>query len=430
MSADLPQFQVGNVGPGATVLQGENISVIGFTAEQVRTLIEAATKGANESVAEAGRRLGVTHGAMRTMLATVGQSNVPDERLVEKLVEVFDQTRKAVNAIAALQPDNAIAQEHVTKASEAAASGDRDEARHHLRAARTAAEAAAQEARRLSREAEAAAARQMLEAARAVAAEAELALTALDYSEAEGLFGEAIELTPAQIYPDEMRRFQALQANAFYKHGYERFSTPALEESVNTWRLVLAGYPRERAPLEWAEFQNNLGLALFYMGIQLNDRESTSKCLEEAVAAFREALVERTREQAPLDWAATQDNLGMALYRLGRLDDGTVYLEKAAAAFRDALTVRTRSQTPVEWAMTQNNLGFALLRLGERETGTKSLEEGIAAINSFYSLLNEPGFYRGKYVGLPEWGSPYEKVSDSTRNNAQWLIEQRRKQGQ
>jgi len=46
--------------------------------------------------------------------------------------------------------------------------------------------------------------------------------------------------------------------------------------------------------------------------------------LEEAVAAYRDALKERTRERGPLDWAATQDNLAMhsgssASARVGRL---------------------------------------------------------------------------------------------------------------
>ena len=120
-------------------------------------LIEAATKGADERVAEVSRRFGVTQGAMRTMLATLGEADVPEERLVEKLAEVFEQYRKAAGAIAALRPENPVAQEHTAKASQAAAAGDRSEARHHLQAARAAAEAAAEEARRLTREAEAAA---------------------------------------------------------------------------------------------------------------------------------------------------------------------------------------------------------------------------------------------------------------------------------
>ena len=40
-------------------------------------------------------------------------------------------------------------------------------------------------------------------------------------------------------------------------------------------------------------------------------RESGTARLEEAVAAFRAALEERTRERVPLDWAMTQNNLGL-----------------------------------------------------------------------------------------------------------------------
>ena len=87
------------------------------------------------------------------MLAAVGEADIPDERLAEKLAEVFEQTRRAAAAIDAVRPENPVAQQHVAKASEAAASGDREEVRRHLQAARAAAEGAAKEALRLAREA-------------------------------------------------------------------------------------------------------------------------------------------------------------------------------------------------------------------------------------------------------------------------------------
>ena len=47
-------------------------------------------------------------------------------------------------------------------------------------------------------------------------------------------------------------------------------------------------------------------------------RRTESKHLTEAVAAYRAALQEYTRERVPLDWAMTQNNLGTALRVLGR----------------------------------------------------------------------------------------------------------------
>ena len=103
MPSSASHYLVGDVGVGATVLQGEHLSV-GFTAEQVRVLIEAATKGADERLAGLSRRLGVTLGAMRTILATLGQSDVPEERLAEKLAEVFDRIPIEVDLIRHAKP--------------------------------------------------------------------------------------------------------------------------------------------------------------------------------------------------------------------------------------------------------------------------------------------------------------------------------------
>ena len=350
---------------------------VGPTAEEVRALIEAVTRGADEKIIEISRRLGVTQGAMRTMLAAVGQADVPDEKLVEKLVEVFEQTRKAARAIAALQSDNPVAQAHVMEAAEAEACGDRNEARRHLRAAREAAEAAADEARRLARQAEAAGGKQLLQAARAAAAEAELALAGLDYVEAARLFGEAASLMPGQEL-DEKRALLRQQADALQRQGDERGDNPALRQAIRVYRRGLELVPRERAPLEWATTQNSLGIALQTLGT----RESGTARLEEAVAAYRGALEEWTRERVPLGWATTQMNLGNALQTLGTRESGTARLEEAVAAYRAALEEQTRERVPLGWAMTQTNLGTALRLLGLRETGTARLDEAVAAFGA------------------------------------------------
>jgi hypothetical protein len=72
----------------------------------------------------------------------------------------------------------------------------------------------------------------------------------------------------------------------------------------------------------------------------------------------------------PLDWAATQNNLGVALTTLGERESGTAHLEAAAAAYQAALQEETRDRVPLAWAMTQNNLGIRAGqagRTGERD---------------------------------------------------------------
>ena len=73
--------------------------------------------------------------------------------------------------------------------------------------------------------------------------------------------------------------------------------------------------------------QNNLGSALPTLG----ERESGTARLEEAVAAYRAALQERTRERVPLDWAGTQT---ISATRSGRWASGRQQPIKQRAVWR------------------------------------------------------------------------------------------------
>jgi tetratricopeptide (TPR) repeat protein len=144
---------------------------------------------------------------------------------------------------------------------------------------------------------------------------------------------------------------------------------------------ALKGYSRGRVPLLWAMAQNNLGLALTSLGNKVADRRlDGTHYRQEAVAALRDALEERTRERVPLDWAATQNNLGNVLANLGLRDSGTAYLEEAIAAYESALTVRTRERVPPDWAMSTANQGvvFMLAVTPDRKRHLDLLNRGLA----------------------------------------------------
>ena len=86
------------------------------------------------------------------------------------------------------------------------------------------------------------------------------------------------------------------QADALYREGEERGNNAALKQSIQTLHLVLQYRTRNRVPLQWAGTQNNLGIALRWLG----ERESGTARLEEAVAAYRAALEEWTRDPLEL----------------------------------------------------------------------------------------------------------------------------------
>src|SRR5574337_1914527 len=167
---------------------------------------------------------------------------------------------------------------------------------------------------------------------------------------------------------------QALNSEAatLFEFGRDRGSNVHLIASIALRRKLLGAAPSKT---QRGLGYHDLGIALCTLGA----RESGTDKLAEAVSAFRQALSERTRDLAPLEWARTQMNLGTALARLGERQRGTEKLEEAVAAYREALKERTRERVPLDWAGTQTNLGNALLRLGERESGTGKPEEAVAA---------------------------------------------------
>ena len=102
--------------------------------------------------------------------------------------------------------------------------------------------------------------------------------------------------------------------------------------------------------------------------------------------AYRTALEVRTRENVPLDWAATQANLGDVLLKLGKRERGTERFEQAVDAYLSALEEFTRERVPFQWAKTQTHLGNALFALGVRVDDIELLEW---AEDAYRSALDE-----------------------------------------
>ena len=81
--------------------------------------------------------------------------------------------------------------------------------------------------------------------------------------------------------------------------------------------------------------------------------------MRDAVTPYRAALEIYTREQLPQQWAATQNNLGIALSSLGTRAggaEGAQFLRDAVTAYRAALEVFTKEHFPLQWGDTNGAL--------------------------------------------------------------------------
>jgi tetratricopeptide (TPR) repeat protein len=173
------------------------------------------------------------------------------------------------------------------------------------------------------------------------------------------------------------------EAATLYEYGRDRGSNVHLIASIILQRKLLDAASSDD---ERGTAQDHLGSALSTLG----ERESGTARLEEAVAAYHDALKERTRERVPLQWAKTQNNLGSALQTLGERESGTARLEEAVAAHRDALKEYTRERVPLQWARSFGNEGVALMLLAERGNAGMA-ETALSQINVALETMRDGG---------------------------------------
>ena len=93
----------------------------------------------------------------------------------------------------------------------------------------------------------------------------------------------------------------------------------------------------------------------------------------------------------PLDWATTQMNLGNALGALGERESGTDRLNEAVAAYREALKEYTRARVPLDWARTTGNQGVALMRLAERQKDQQMAATALRQIEAALEVMRAGG---------------------------------------
>jgi tetratricopeptide (TPR) repeat protein len=128
------------------------------------------------------------------------------------------------------------------------------------------------------------------------------------------------------------------------------------------------------------------------------------------VDAYRQALLVRTREQLPQDWATTQNNLGNALQEQGKRtsgDQGSQLLAQSVDAYQQALLVFTSNDLPQWWALTSKNEAKALLALHRYEQAIEVLPQVLAkdpddsqAFNLLVPTLNDRLFRHKAAVAI------------------------------
>lgn len=256
-------------------------NIVGITPEQLAALIrqhEDHSEAQKKLIARLEKDLDLNERQMREALRILGENDVPDERLGAKLIEIADHFAGLRSGALADPSDGPAIVALKSDVQKAIDAGELAKADALLED--------------LSRAQRHSVERSAIDLAGTLARRAEIALTRLRYREAAGHFASAAAVLPSGIDHDDKRiSYLTSEALALYQQGDELGDNAALLSAIARLQRLVTLALRDRAALNWAATQNKLGVALATLG----ERESGTARLEEAVAAFSAALEELTR---------------------------------------------------------------------------------------------------------------------------------------
>ncbi|HUX29109.1 MAG TPA: tetratricopeptide repeat protein [Thiobacillus sp.] len=163
-----------------------------------------------------------------------------------------------------------------------------------------------------------------------------------------------------------------------------RYGSNIFENARALLEAELAKQTRGQLPLDWAATQVDLGNLLAALGQRHRDEELYKK----AVQSFNSALEELDQANAPVAWATAQYGLGTATQALGRQLSHPKLLKQAADAYTSALLVWTREQMPLEWATTMHQLGATLHAHGMLLKGNRTLQKSVVAYKNALAVFD------------------------------------------
>jgi tetratricopeptide (TPR) repeat protein len=231
--------------------------------------------------------------------------------------------------------------------------------------------------------------------------------------ESKNILIEALSEIAQTHDPHLWAKIQLNLGRVFMLIGERTNDEELLQRSIKAFEDALVEWPRGEHPLDWARTQDLLGVA--YQKISKTENPIMVRSIkfdgfQRAAVAHGNALEELRREKAPMEWAAAQHNLGVALKILGALSENPERIQLAIDAFEEALEVRTKDVFLGEWAITTGMLGTALGGLGNLKKDSVSMERGLEKLGASISALDLSGNRNVEVDLLPDMPSFISRV--------------------
>ncbi|MFC7048747.1 hypothetical protein [Emcibacter nanhaiensis] len=205
------------------------------------------------------------------------------------------------------------------------------------------------------------------------------------YLEAEQSCRDALEVRDKQQYPRDWASLKInLASTLIRQHLYADSPEKSREllRQAETVMLEAAEVLDEKSmPQLWALQKRNMGVVYMRLG-ELSEGDEAEYYFDRGLESMQAALTVLRPEFQPVDWALTQQNICLSLYRKGynRGTEGIPLVHLAGEHCREALRWLDPEKTGLTWAMVQNNLAVSLAILSQLEGKPDQL---AAAIDEF-----------------------------------------------
>ena len=152
------------------------------------------------------------------------------------------------------------------------------------------------------------------------------------------------------------------------------------DTAAETLRLALEDMRREERPWDWVLVHERLGLIAYRQWLASGDAD----VFKAALTHHQLAIHVYTRAEFPQKWAEAVSALAQVLQVYGDQLGSVPALERAVELCRATLEVRSEETMLLLWAASQNNLGSALFLLAKRRD---SVDLFLTAAEAFKGAL-------------------------------------------
>jgi len=149
-----------------------------------------------------------------------------------------------------------------------------------------------------------------------------------------------------------------------------------IKKGVEFLCKALEIYRKDEYPVDYAMTQNNLGTA--YTDLPSATVEERAENVRKAIECYNQALEIRRKDEYPVQYATTQNNLGTAYTDLpsATVEERAENVRKAIECYNQALEIYRKDEYPVDYAMTIANLGIIMIEEKQKE-GLKYINEAL-----------------------------------------------------